>query len=163
MITLDQKITVNGKYMTIRHLAETIRTNVENDTSTIGCYIYRLGNIGDHCFAIVTGWAPGYEHDENDPFEHEGWHKAIKLGCQPYNSIMQCDFDVDWEMPYDPDTGDVDDTCTTLNKNDTQLWYEDTVKWLVERFMIYKENPENDELIEKIRKNWNTNREKKSI
>lgn len=28
---------------------------------------------------------------------------------------MQCDLDVDFEMPYDPETGDVDDTLHVLD------------------------------------------------
>lgn len=51
---------------------------------------------------------------------HEEWRTFWKIGRQTHNNIMQCDFDIDFEMPYvtekmakaDPKLveGDVDDT-----------------------------------------------------
>ncbi len=43
------------------------------------------------------------------------WTVAWKIGRQTRNNIMQTDLDLDFEMPYDPETGDVDDTLETLD------------------------------------------------
>lgn len=42
---------------------------------------------------------------------------------------MQCDFDIDWYMPYNLDTGDVDDTCTEITATQANVdWLNDTAK-----------------------------------
>lgn len=41
---------------------------------------------------------------------HQEWRIYWKIGRQTRNNIMQCDFDIDFEMPFDPETGYVDDT-----------------------------------------------------
>jgi hypothetical protein len=53
--------------------------------------------------------------DKNDPdkdkYQDDTWRLAVKVGYQPDNSIMQCDYDVDFNLPYNPDNGDVCDDC----------------------------------------------------
>lgn len=51
--------------------------------------------------AIALGW-----HDNG-----EDWVIAYKVGRI---TSLQCDFDVDFPMPYDCETGDVYDTCNTI-------------------------------------------------
>lgn len=54
--------------------------------------------------------------DNNDYAVAIGWHNrgdrvvAWKIGFQPRNSVMSCDLDIDFDMPYNPETWDVDDT-----------------------------------------------------
>lgn len=50
-----------------------------------------------------------------------GWHNADdkpviawKIGRQSSINAMQCDLDIDFEMPYDPESGEVDDTLVTI-------------------------------------------------
>ena len=55
-------------------------------------------------YAVCVGW-----HDTG-----HGWEVAWKIGRQTINNIMQCDFDIDFEMPYSDESGDVDDTLETI-------------------------------------------------
>lgn len=65
-----------------------------------------------------------YAVDDNDRQVYSvcmGWHDADdrpviawKIGRQSSISAMQCDFDFDFEMPYDPESGEVDDTLVTI-------------------------------------------------
>lgn len=43
---------------------------------------------------------------------------AWKIGRQTHDNIMQCDLDIDFEMPYDAETGEVDDTWATVSGNE---------------------------------------------
>ena len=64
----------------------------------------------DYC--ICVGW-----HDyTGDPKDGDSRYKlAWKIGRQSIKNAMQCDFDIDFEMPYNPETGDVDDTINILD------------------------------------------------
>lgn len=90
-----------------------------------GCCSVCFDSTGKYDYAVCMGW----HHCDDDPVVdekgnqvYEGlvpkyravWKIAWKIGRQTRNSIMQCDFDVDFEMPYDNETGDVDDTLETI-------------------------------------------------
>ena len=64
----------------------------------------------DYC--ICVGW-----HDyTGDPKDGDSRYKiAWKIGRQSIKNAMQCDLDIDFEMPYNPETGDVDDTLHVLD------------------------------------------------
>lgn len=64
-------------------------------------YFWQAGQV----YSVCMGW-----HDCGD----EGYKIAWKIGRQSVRNCMQCDFDLDFEMPYDEETGDVDDTLDTL-------------------------------------------------
>ena len=49
---------------------------------------------------------------------------AWKIGRQSLDSVMQCDFDIDFEMPYDEETGDVDDTLRLVEFPETATMKE---------------------------------------
>lgn len=76
-----------------------------------GCGWYYLGSskttTGD--MAIVMGWSDGFDNDNSgNPKADGSWRICTKLA---YNcDDIECDYDIDWEMPYDEATGDVDDT-----------------------------------------------------
>ena len=42
-------------------------------------------------YAVVVAWMD-YDNDTK-------YDLYMKIGCQPTQSIMQCDYDIDWEMP----------------------------------------------------------------
>ena len=88
----------------------------------------------DNDWAIVLGWADGFEADETDDCTDGTWRLCVKLAYQPWNSLMQCDYDVDWLMPYDEESGEVDDTEVSIYPN-TNL--EETIDWLLERYASY--------------------------
>ena len=60
--------------------------------------------MGWHNYGDVKPWS------DKDEYGADGFRVAWKIGRQTRNNIMQCDLDVDFETPYAPDTGDVDDT-----------------------------------------------------
>lgn len=80
-----------------------------------GCYHWKVyANTNDNKdISIVLGWTDGF--DKNDPdkdkYQDDTWRLAVKVGYQPSNSMMQCDYDVDFNLPYNPDNGDVCDDC----------------------------------------------------
>lgn len=104
-----------------------------------GCCSVHFASTGNYRYCVCMGWMSGYgpASDEKwydkygwlrpafcppvSPKEaDEGWRSCCKIGRQTHNNAMQCDYDVDFEMPYvteamaedDPELceGDVDDT-----------------------------------------------------
>lgn len=98
------------------------------------CYWWLDTDYNGNNWAIVLGWQDGYEEDDTDELSDKTWHLAAKVAYQPRNSIMQCDYDIDWIMPYDKD-GDVWDTSTTIYINDN---HKETVDWLINQFLEMK-------------------------
>ena len=85
-------------------------------------------------WAIVLGWADGFEEDPTDDCTDGTYRLCAKLAYQPHNSIMQCDYDIDWLMPYNKETGDVDDTELSIFPDSST--YE-TVDWLLRCYESY--------------------------
>lgn len=97
-------------------LAEAIRT-MEAASDHLGCAWVSLAEDRRMRYVIVVGWADdGEGHDE----------LRAKVARQPLDSAMQCDYDIDWEMPYDERTGEVWDTDVAVSSDDA--WDQD---WLV--------------------------------
>ena len=107
----------------------------------IGTYHWCLENDNDddNCWAIVLGWADGFEEDPNDNCLDGTWRICAKLAFQPWNSIMQCDYDIDWMMPYDEETMEVDDNEVPIY-SDTD--FEETVDWLLKCYASYFDSME---------------------
>lgn len=101
-----------------------------------GTYYWRLGSDDKNDWAIVLGWADGFEEDATDPCMDGTWRICAKLAYQPWNSIMQCDYDIDWLMPYDEETMEVDDTEVSIYP-DTNL--DSVVAWLLKCWKRYEE------------------------
>lgn len=78
-----------------------------------GCYHWKVCSQGDQDIAVVLGWTQFPDEDDSckDKYYDDGFRLAVKIGYQPSDSIMQCDYDVDFNLPYNPDTGDVCDDC----------------------------------------------------
>lgn len=97
-------------------------TKMTSDPTQTGTYFWYLGNDkANNNWAIVLGWSDGFndpEPDEDASYQYESYHICIKLAYQPDNSIMQCDYDVDWTMPYDETTSNVDDTDMAIYPGD---------------------------------------------
>lgn len=58
-------------------------------------------------WAIVLAWQDGYT-EENTDWHFGEYRITMKVAFQPTNSIMH-EYDVDWLMPWDKETGNVDD------------------------------------------------------
>lgn len=72
-----------------------------------GCSSLEYASDGRYRYCVCMGW-----HDYGDSDYVIAW----KIGRQSHNNISQCDFDMDFEMPYVKETGDVDDTLVVLGK-----------------------------------------------
>jgi hypothetical protein len=108
-----------------------------------GCCSVHFASTEKYRYCVCMGWLSGYgpASDEKwfgkcgglrpafcppvDPKEDDkGWRICWKIGRQTHNNIMQCDYDIDFEMPYvteemakaDPELveGDVDDTNSAV-------------------------------------------------
>lgn len=88
-------------------------------------YWQTLDIVNGKEFAIVLGWQDGF--DTKDGFE-----LCMKLAYLPTNSLMS-EYGIDWIMPYDEETGEVDDTEMTVNCKDD---IEEIVDWLLD---VYNE------------------------
>ena len=77
-----------------------------------GCINLKFDNDAENDYCVCVGW-----HDyTGDPDDGDSRYKlAWKIGRQSIRNVMQCDFDIDFEMPYNPETGDVDDTLHVLD------------------------------------------------
>ena len=79
-----------------------------------GCYRFHTVEMDDKGInknvSIVLGWTDGFDAEEQDKYSDDTWRLAVKVGYQPINSMMQCDYDVDFNQVYDKETGDVYDT-----------------------------------------------------
>lgn len=74
-------------------------------TREAGCWYHVLedpeNRYPDETLALVIGWLPDGE-------ALDGYSAYAGVKTQPSNSVMRCDFDVDWQSPLcDDDT----DTC----------------------------------------------------
>lgn len=96
-----------------------MRTSHDN-----GTYYWYLGqDDNNNDWAIVLGWQDGYEEDKNDDCTNGTWRICLKLAYQPSNSMLQCDYDIDWLMPYNPKTGDVYETEYSIYPNSNIALY----------------------------------------
>lgn len=103
-----------------------------------GTYYWHLGrDENNNNWAIVLGWANGFEEDENDDYSSGTYRLCTKLAYQSNNSIMQCDYDIDWAMPYDEETGEVDDNEVPIYTDSNM---EEIIDWLLECYSSYEMN-----------------------
>ena len=109
--------------------------NMISQNEPIGTYHWKIKHIKQNVWAIVLGYSDGFEPEPNNPYRKGDCNLCIKLAFQPNNSVMQCDYDIDWLMPYE-DNGDVDDTELTLSEGDD---LNEAVDWLFNQFKRYEE------------------------
>lgn len=94
-----------------------------------GTYYWIIGEDEENDWAIVLGWADGFDEMEDDNNLDGTWRICAKMAFQSKKSIMQCDYDIDWDMPYDKITGEVDDNEVSIYPG-TNL--ESVIDWLLE-------------------------------
>lgn len=112
----DTVVEINAKRWS-EDSVEWLRNNKE------GCAFFELGKSDCKTgkMSIVMGWSGGFDDDEPQNPNADGEYRiCVKLA---YNeSSMQSDYEFDWEMPYDENTGDVDDTNTAYEGFDDVMW-----------------------------------------
>ena len=108
-----------------------------------GCCSVHFASTEKYRYCVCMGWLSGYVPASKETWlgkdgrtrpafcppvapeeEKFGWRICWKIGRQTHNNIMQCDYDIDFEMPYvteamakaDPELceGDVDDTNSDI-------------------------------------------------
>lgn len=100
-------------------------------------WMYNLDVHNGKRWALVVAWMD-YD-DEND------WQLYAKLAYQSTNCIMS-EYDIDWTMPYDEETGEVDDTEILIGRS----LCEADIDWLLEQWdrfqkeYVYKEDEEDE-------------------
>lgn len=95
-------------------------------TKSNGTYYWKLDNDdNNNVWAIVLGWNDGFDEDETDDCMDGTYRLCTKLAYQSSNNIMK-EYDIDWLMPYDEKTGEVDDTEVSIYP-DTNI--EEAIEW----------------------------------
>lgn len=69
-----------------------------------GCCSICFATDDRYNYAVCVGWH----------YTGSNWVVAWKIGRQTTNNVMQSDFDIDFEMPYSDESGDVDDTLEKI-------------------------------------------------
>lgn len=104
-----------------KELKESADYLAENKESG-GCYRFYTVEMDDKGInknvSIVLGWTNGFDAKEQDKYSDDTWRLAVKVGYQPVNSMMQCDYDTDFNQVYVKETGDVYDSEIVLYEND---------------------------------------------
>lgn len=124
-----------NKEILIKQLENAIKEMKE--THNNGTYHWKLSvDNKRNQWAIVLGWQDGYEEEPEDDCTDGTWRLCAKLAYQPTNSIMQCDYDIDWLMPYDEETGEVDNNEVSIYSDSNA---REVVDWLLKCYERYSE------------------------
>lgn len=99
-----------------------------------GTYYWIIGEDEENDWAIVLGWADGFEPKPDDDCTDGTWRICAKMAFQSKRNIMQCDYDIDWDMPYDKVTGEVDDNEVPIYP-DTDLM--EVINWFLDCYHDY--------------------------
>ena len=79
-----------------------------------GCCHLKFDTDAENDYCVCVGWHDCGAKGEKSP-DDDGYRVAWKIGRQSVRNVMQCDLDVDFEMPYSEESGDVDDTLHVLD------------------------------------------------
>ena len=111
--------------------------NVISNEDHEGTWIFDLATHNGKRWALVAAWMD-YDNDGH-------WQAYGKVAYQPTNSIMQ-EYDIDWTMPYDEESGEVDDSEFRfyINSLDVDSEYAFTIWKRFKKEYVYKED-EDDE------------------
>lgn len=108
------------KKITIESLAKWIANLKEEAKKDESFSIAWFGDTKDEPFSIIGGWLDGFSEDYSDIFcmskSNPTYAMCIKIAVNegPY---AYTDFEI-MNMPVDPATGEVDDTCVPLEWDD---------------------------------------------
>ena len=103
------------------------------NTREAGCWYHVFedteNRYPDETWALVIGWLPDGE-------ALDGYSAYAGIKTQPSNSVMRCDFDVDWQSPLYAD-GSVDDTETCI-EGMSEKELESAFDWLLNIAKSYR-------------------------
>lgn len=111
----------------------TIRKSVEwLMQEKCGCCNYHLlTDDNGRMWSIVIGWQDGYDPSDSNLYSDGTWAICTKIAYQEPDNMMQTDFDIDFTMPYDEATGEVDDTCHCISREES---FAELANYLDEEF-----------------------------
>jgi len=66
----------------------------------MGCCSVWFASTDKYRYCVCMGWHDFGEGPDEERGFTDGFRVAWKIGRQTHNNIMQCDLDVDFEMPY---------------------------------------------------------------
>ncbi len=84
-----------------------------------GCWSFCYAGDKNLCYFVCMGW-----HDVGDDPTGGPWEVFLKIGRQSRKAAMQCDFDLDFEMPW-YGNGELYDTLTPVAGKSTGHEYWD--------------------------------------
>ena len=95
---------------------------IDSEDNKFGTYYFDLGQFNGYRWAIVMAWM---DYDNQDD-----WCIYAKVAYQPINSIMQCDYDIDWLMPINYN----DEVWDTEVVMDEESELDRNIDWLFEEW-----------------------------
>jgi len=114
------------------------------------CHFHLLTDDKGRKWSVVVGWSDGFEENEEDYFSDGTYQICTKIAYQESNNIMQCDFDIDFTMPYNEETSEVCDTCSSISRSvDWSELAEELLKEFKEvtdEFAFFEEVEEDEEV-----------------
>ena len=106
-----------------------------------GCYRWKIcANTDDNKdIYIVLGWTKYEYNNGNTKYYDEGYNLAVKVAYQPSNSIMQSDYDIDFNLPYNLHDGEIDNDfeyllTDTTDFNSIAKDLNSNVSWLIKHW-----------------------------
>lgn len=93
-----------------------------------GCCHFKVCDTETREIDICVGW-----HNYGDGPKENGynnWKVCWKIGMQKFNNAMQTDLDIDFDMPYDPVSGEVFDTLEEVICRNTLKEYAKLAAWI---------------------------------
>ncbi len=98
-----------------------------------GCYRFSTTQVEDKNVSIVLGWSGGFDKNENDKYISNGFRLCAKVAYQPINSMMQCDYEIDFKQVYHRCDGEFYDTEVVLYPD---CDFESAAKSLIEDYVL---------------------------
>ena len=122
----------------VNQLTTEVNEAIEEAVSYIGSdsgyptWYWEIGHDDEKMYCLVLGFASGYYPNENEFTDEYGQHLAMKWGAISNRSAM-AEYDMDFEMPFDEETGDVWDSETSVSgfdaRSDVQYVLDDFLEF----------------------------------
>ena len=112
---------------------EQIEDLIKTASTQDGVSWVKMGKLNDgRELCLVFGWDVGY--DKGEAYQQQVGDTLYTLCSKLAVNIddLQCDFDMDWYMPYEED-GEVYDTCMAVTKPFDFKWYREEADTIIEK------------------------------
>ena len=158
---INEGFNSDGGYITvfdvnISKIAREVNDAIEEAVSYIDSgnayptWHWELGHDDEKMWCLVLGFMDGFDPNEDEFTDSYGSHLALKWGAISNRSAMW-EFDMDFEMPYDEDTGDVWDSCQAVYSYDSTRDVKDEIEDFQSFAKQYNESLP-DDFYESVRK-----------